>query len=79
MDAPVHAADHEAHPVAHLVAVQALVEHLADDALGRVLPVQDVARKRTRLGQAFSLQGPVHALDDVAALAELAQDGFGPT
>ena len=31
VDAPVHAVDHQADPLAHLVAGQALVEHPADD------------------------------------------------
>ena len=43
MDAPVHAVDHQPHPLAHLVAAQPLVEHPADDRLGRLLAVQDIA------------------------------------
>ena len=44
MHAPVHPVDHQPDPLAHLVAAKPLVEHPADDALGRVLAVQDVAR-----------------------------------
>ena len=35
MHAPVHAVDHQPDPLAHLVAAKPLVEHAADDALGR--------------------------------------------
>ena len=58
MHAPVHAVDHQPNPFAHLVAAQALVEHPADDALGRLLPVQDVARERAVLGQALRAPAP---------------------
>ena len=47
MDTPVHAVDHQPHPLAHLVATQALVEHPADDRLCRLLPMQDIARDGT--------------------------------
>ena len=44
MDAPVHAVDDQPDPLAHLVAAKPLVEHAADDALGQLFPMQDVAR-----------------------------------
>src|SRR3979411_1127681 len=44
MHAPVTAVDHQTTPLAHLVAAKPFVEHAADDALGRVLSVQDIAR-----------------------------------
>src|ERR1700738_3468549 len=39
MHATVHPVDHQPDPLAHLVAAKPLVEHPADDALGRVLAV----------------------------------------
>ena len=77
MDAPVHAVDDQTDPLAHLVAAKPLVEHAADDALGRLLAVQDVARGMAVLRQPFALQRPVHGLDDVAALAKLPQHRLG--
>ncbi len=77
MDAPVHAVDDQTDPLAHLVTAQPLVEHPADNALGRLLAVQDVARGMAVLGQSLALQRPVHGLDDVAAFAKLPQNWFG--
>ena len=77
MHAPVYPVDHQPDPLAHLVAAKPFVEHPADDALGRVLPVQDVARGMAILCQPFALQRPVHGLDDVAALAKLPQHRLG--
>ena len=76
MHAPIHPVDHQPDPLAHLVAAQPFVEHAADDAPGRVLAVQDVARGMAVLRQPFALQRPVHGLDDVAALAKLPQHGL---
>src|SRR5450432_2522470 len=73
MHAPIHPVDHQPDPLAHLVAAKPFVEHAADNALGRVLSVQDVARGMTVLRQPFALQRPVHGLDDVAALPKLPQ------
>src|SRR3979411_1227944 len=42
---PVHAVDDQTNPLAHLVAATPFVEHAADDALGRSLPVQDVSAR----------------------------------
>jgi hypothetical protein len=75
MHAPVHAVDHQTNPFAHLVAAKPFVEDTADDALGRVPAVQDVARRMAVLP--FALQCPVHGLDDVAALAKLPQHRLG--
>ncbi len=77
MHTPVHAVDHQPDPLAHLVAAKPFVEHAADDALGRVLAVQDVARGMAVLRQPFALQCPMHGLDDVAALTELPQHRLG--
>ena len=77
MHAPVHPVDHQPNPLAHLVAAKPFVEHPTDDALGRVLAVQDVARGMAVLRQPFALQRPVHGLDDVAALAKLPQHRLG--
>src|SRR4051812_44058957 len=51
MHVPVYPIDHEPDPLAHLVAAQPLIEHAADDALCRVLAVQDVARRVAVLRQ----------------------------
>src|SRR5229473_2367606 len=59
MHAPVHAVDHQPDPLAHLITAKPFVEHTADDALGRVLSVQDVARWMAVLRQPFALQRPV--------------------
>src|SRR5471030_1374298 len=77
MDAPVHAIDDQTDALAHLVASQPLVEHPAYNALGHLRPMQDVARGMAVLGQSLALQSPVHGLDDVAALAKLAQYRLG--
>ena len=58
MDAAVHAVDDQADALAHLVAAQPLVEHPADDALGRLLAVQDIARGMPVLGQSLALPAP---------------------
>ena len=71
MYAPVYPVDHQPDPLAHLVAAKPFVEHAANNAFGRVLAVQDVARRMAALRQPFPLQRPVHGLDDVAALAKL--------
>jgi hypothetical protein len=55
MDAPVHPVDHQPDPFGHLVAAKPFVEHPANDALGRVLSVQDVARGMAILRQPFAL------------------------
>ncbi len=77
MHPPVHPVDHQPDPLAHLVAAKPFVEHAADDALGRVLAVQDVAPGKAVLRQPFALQCPMHGLDDVAAFAELPQHRLG--
>src|SRR5450631_2487610 len=77
MHAPIHPVDHQPDPLAHLVAAKPFVEHAADDALGRVLAMQDVAARMAVLRQPFALQGPVHGLDDVATFAELPQRRLG--
>src|SRR5450631_4102003 len=77
MHAPIHPVNHQPNPLAHLVAAKPFVEHTADDALGRVLAVQDVARGMAVLRQPFALQCPMHGLDDVAALAKLPQRRLG--
>jgi hypothetical protein len=71
MHAPVHPIDHQPDPLAHLVAAKLLVEHAADDALGRVLSMHDVTGGMSVPRQPFALQRPVHGLDDVAALPKL--------
>jgi hypothetical protein len=73
MHTPVCPIDHQPDPLAHLVAAEPLVQHPADDAFGRALAVQDVARGMPIPGQPLPLQCPVHGLDDVAALAKLPQ------
>ena len=78
MDTAVHAVDDQPDALAHLVAAQPLVEHAADNALGRRLAVQDVARGMAVLRQSLAIQRPVHGLDDVAAFAEFPQGWLGP-
>src|SRR5438552_824857 len=77
MHAAVHAVDHQPDPLAHLVTAKPLVEHAADDALGRVFAMQDVACRMAVHRHPLALQCPVHGLDDVTALAKLAQRWFG--
>src|SRR5258708_32865263 len=77
MDAPVHAVDDQPDALAYLVTAQPLVKHPADNALGRLLVVQDVTRGMAVLSQSLALQSPVHGLDDVAAFAKLPQNWFG--
>ena len=77
MHAPVHPVDHQLNPLAHLVAAKPFVEHAADDALGRFLPVQDVARGMAILCQPFARQRPVHGFDNVATLPKLPQHRLG--
>ena len=77
VDVPVHAVDDQTDALGRLVASQSFVEHPASDAVRHVRPMQDVARGMAVLGQSFALQGAVHGLDDVTALAKLAQRRFG--
>jgi hypothetical protein len=77
MHAPVHPVDHQADPLAHLVAAKPFVEHPADDVFGRIRAVHDVACGMPIPDQALSFQCPVHGLDDVTALAKLAQCRLG--
>ncbi len=77
MDPPVHTVDDEPHPLTHLVAGQPLVEHPANDRLGHLLTMKDIAHDRAGARQSFPVQCPMHRLDDVAAFAQLPQDGFG--
>ncbi len=77
VDSPVHTVDDEPHPLAHLVAGQPLVEHPANDRLGHLLTMKDIARDGASARQSFLVQCSMHSLDDVAALAQLPQHGFG--
>lgn len=77
MNAPVHAIDGEADPLAQFVAAKSLGQHAACNAFADLLAVQDVARRITLADDAFALQRLVHRLDDVAARPKLAKDGFG--
>jgi heme/copper-type cytochrome/quinol oxidase subunit 2 len=76
MHTPVHPVDQQPDPFAHLVGAKPFVEHAADDALGRVLSMQDVAGGMTVLRQPFAPQGPIGAdktilIDSLAIMAAI--------
>ena len=76
MDPAVDAIDHDVNPVRHFVGGEPFADHAADGGLIALRTVMDDVEVHAPLDSPLR-EGPVHGLDDVAALAQRAQGFLG--